>query len=208
MVAALYVDPTGIYSQFEGVDLWGIDRDARQYAGPFPVVAHPPCARWGRYWPGQPGRPQFKLGDDGGCFAAALAAVREYGGVLEHPADTHAWRVHELARPHKTGLWSPAFDEDGGFVCHVEQGHYGHRARKGTWLYACGIDLAALPVLTWGPSFGKVRLEAGFHSAAERAEKREQGSVEFLSHKGRAATPREFAEVLLSIAANCHGREF
>jgi len=32
----------------------------------------------------------------------------------------------------------------------VEQGHYGHRARKATWLYASGVP--HLPLLRWGSS--------------------------------------------------------
>jgi hypothetical protein len=70
-------------------------RDARLYAGPYPVVAHPPCERWGRYWGGAPAQfPRLKLGDDSGCFAAALAAVRKFGGVLEHPEGSHAFGEH------------------------------------------------------------------------------------------------------------------
>ena len=35
------------------------------------------------------------------------------------------------------------------WVCHVEQGHYGHFSRKATWLIACGMQRANLPELNW-----------------------------------------------------------
>jgi hypothetical protein len=95
-IAALYVETGGSYSNLANVDPWDEPRDARRYAGPFPVVAHPPCQRWGKLWAGQPlhikrtGERKVK-GDDGGCFAAALAAVRKWGGILEHPWGSHAW---------------------------------------------------------------------------------------------------------------------
>lgn len=43
MIAALYVEDGGEYFGLEDVDPWPIGRDARNYAGPWPVVAHPPC---------------------------------------------------------------------------------------------------------------------------------------------------------------------
>ncbi len=148
MIAALYVETDGAYFHIPGVDPWDVDRDARGYAGPWPVVAHPPCQRWGRYWHGAPRKPhQYKLGSDGGCFAAALTAVRNFGGILEHPEGSHAWPFFGLATPHNRGGWSMA-DKYGGWTCQVEQGHYGHMARKKTWLYARGVDL---PDLIWGP---------------------------------------------------------
>ena len=74
MIAALYVQKGGCYFGLPNVDPWDIDRDARRYAGPHPVIAHPPCQRWGRFWHGSTRKPhQYQLGADEGCFAAALA---------------------------------------------------------------------------------------------------------------------------------------
>lgn len=46
IVAALFVETGGAYFGLDDVDPWDITRDARQYAGPHPVVAHPPCSTW------------------------------------------------------------------------------------------------------------------------------------------------------------------
>ena len=51
-VAALFVETGGAYFGVPGVDPWDEPRDARLYTGHLPVVAHPPCQRWGRYWHG------------------------------------------------------------------------------------------------------------------------------------------------------------
>lgn len=58
MIAALFVERDGAYYGIGGVDPWDQERDARLYVGPHPVVAHPPCERWGRYWHGSPRKPQ------------------------------------------------------------------------------------------------------------------------------------------------------
>ena len=47
-VAALFVATGGCYFGIDGVYPWDEARDALLYPGPFPVVAHPPCARWCR----------------------------------------------------------------------------------------------------------------------------------------------------------------
>lgn len=199
MIAALFVDPAGCYANLEGVEVWGEARDARTYAGPHPVVAHPPCQRWGRFWHGSPRKPhQFKLGDDGGCFAAALEAVRRWGGVLEHPADSHAWAHHGLPKPPRGGAWI-GVNYDIGWTCYVEQGQYGHPARKATWLYAAGVEV---PPLIWGKlpqRLDPVMVERFGYEKARR-----YGSVSLVGGKRkteiRNATPLPFRDLLLSIA--------
>lgn len=185
MIAALFVERDGCYSALRNVDVWDSERDARNYRGPWPVVAHPPCERWGRY--AGPGR-----GRDEGCFAAALAAVRDYGGILEHPADSHAWQHFGLAAPPRCGGW---IDADGlGATCCVEQGWYGHRARKRTWLYSCRVHL---PPLRWGRCPGDfVYARPGRDPAREI----KTGACQRMSHRQRAATPPQFRNLLISIA--------
>lgn len=196
MIAALFVDPRGIYSSLPDVDVWGEDRDARLYAGPWPVVAHPPCDRWGAYATGGPAAPGTRVrGDDGGCFASALASVRRWGGVLEHPARSSAWRVHGLEHPPPRGGWVSAGDMV-GWTCCVEQGHYGHAARKPTWLYAVRV---ALPTLARGPAPETWR-DDPTRSARWKARAERDGVCVLLSRRQRAATPLAFASVLVEMA--------
>lgn len=138
-VAALFVQAEGCYAGIECVDIWPEERDARKYNGPHPVVAHPPCQRYGNLgvanyarWGGEHNRPF----NDGGCFAAALAAVNCWGGVLEHPAFSRAWEIYNIEPPPRIG-WG---ESGAGWVCEVWQSAYGHKARKRTWLYYRGEE--------------------------------------------------------------------
>lgn len=202
MIAALFVATGGAYFNLPDVDPWDEKRDARLYAGPWPVVAHPPCERWGRYWSGGPSAKVCRTkGDDGGCFASALHAVRTFGGVLEHPEASHAWAAHGLTRPFSGGGWTNFTCPAGEWTCQVEQGHYGHRARKKTWLYAA-LPIGMFPAdLIWDASSG-IRLDEGFHSAAERRAARAAGQKPRprLSTSENLATPLPFRDVLLGIA--------
>lgn len=181
-VAALYVDPAGVYSTLDGVEPWGLpERDAMAYAGPWPVVAHPPCQRWGKLGSPRPrgvnraisGAP---VGEDGGCFAAALAALRQWGGALEHPAGSLAWRRFGLFEP--TGMgWHQGID---GLWCGlVWQSDYGHRAPKPTWVLYSGT-LPPPPMLA-------ERADPGFR-------------VERMGKAERERSPRPFAEFMVALA--------
>ena len=187
MVAALYVEPNGPYADLSGVDLWPESRDARLYAGPHPVVAHPPCAAWSMLANVCQARWGTPIREDGGKYAAALASVRNHGGVLEHPAFSMAWRWFGLVPPSTGGGWTAA-DWLGGWTCHVEQGNYGHACRKGTWLYAVGCEL---PSLMWGPS-RKATL-----GGPDRKVKRLSSS-----DPRRRITPAPFRNVLLKMAGS------
>jgi len=198
MIAALYVDPRGAYAGLPGVDLWDESRDARKYQGASPVVAHPPCQRWGRFWHGSTRKPhQFDLGDDGGCFFAALTAVWRCGGVIEHPQDSKAWKRFGIAAPPRAGGWIKG--DAIGWTCRVEQGFYGHMARKPTWLYAVGT---ARPELRWG--IGEQRLHPTALAKHGYEKARRIGMMAMVGGKDktriREATPLEFRDLLLALA--------
>lgn len=203
MIAALYVQTNGAYFGLDDVDAWDEKRDARQYHGPYPVVAHPPCQRWGKMWAGSPvwiaktGQRKIK-GDDGGCFEAALKSVRQFGGIIEHPWGSHAWPHFGLNLPSRHGGWIMA-DEFGGWTCCVEQGRYGHYARKPTLLYAYGVDL---PELRWGkskPEFPQWAIDRyGVEKCKRMGELAFKGGGKDNTH--RIGTPPEFRELLINIA--------
>jgi len=202
VIAALFVQTGGCYYDLPDVDPWDEQRDARLYAGPYAVVAHPPCQRWGKLWAGQPlhikrtGQRKVK-GDDGGCFAAALAAVRKWGGVLEHPWGSHAWAHFGLNKPARSGGWIPA--GDGGFTCCVEQGRYGHYARKPTLLYAYGVRL---PELDWGVSEPRLDPAIVARMGLKRAKRLGEvgGKGGGRDSAARIGTPVAFRDLLLDMA--------
>lgn len=196
-IAALYVQTGGSYYGLEGVDPWDEARDARLYDGPHPVVAHPPCSRWCRLAGLVEARWGHKRGEDGGCFKAALASVRKWGGVLEHPAYSDAWAAFDLPAPPRHGGWVRGFC--GGWSCHVEQGRYGHDAKKATWLYAYGTDL---PDMLWGfdPDQKSKALVSwcGNHVASGESRPR-------LGKKAASKTPEAFRDLLITIARSSRG---
>ena len=122
-----------------------------------------------------------KRGDDSGCFAAALAAVRRWGGC---------WRIR------RSGGWTGALF-DPGFSAHVEQGRYGHAAKKATWLYVCGVPPESLPELRWGhdPDAETTRYWVSWCGNATHGQERQR-----LGKKAALATPPEFQAVLVDIA--------
>ena len=213
-IAALFVDPKGIYPELLGNDMcWDEARDARTYVGVDPVVAHPPCqlwvnmaaVNWKRYRRQLPA--WYPGGDDGGCFASALASVRKYGGVLEHPAGSHAWEwnPHLLFKPYEktdhpratpgrgwltvcrpSTLLTPEARCMGEWVAEVWQSAYGHAARKRTWLLYCGKRPPF--ELNW-------TREPGTHQVGWFDRNKPT-----LSKRAASATPRAFAEELIRLA--------
>jgi hypothetical protein len=123
-VAALYIDPLGPYPKLLGPKMcWDEARDARTYAGPWPVVAHPPCGPWGAW-------SHLCFKQDRDAFGVALAVVNRWGGVIEHPANSRAFAFHGITPMEE-----------------VDQCDFGFRARKRTWLYIrpTGLTLPPLP---------------------------------------------------------------
>lgn len=186
-LAALFVQAGGHYFGLDGVDPWDEARDARAYSGPHPVVAHPPCTRWCQLAYIVQKRYGHKVGDDGGTFASALAAVRRWGGVLEHPAFSYAWPAFALPRPPRQG-WQQTMC--GGWVCQVSQSAYGHRARKRTWLYYVGNNPP--PSLNWD--------EPEPTAQVSWCKNHGDSPLPRLSKKEASRTPLAFRDALLSIA--------
>lgn len=124
------------------------------------------------------------------CRSLCCQAVG--GGVIEHPEASHAWSEFGLVKPPHVGGWIKAGDGIGWTVC-VEQGHYGHMARKKTWLYVVGCSYDDLPALMCGSSGDKQKIDP-YHARVTG------GSLERMSKIERVSTPVPFRDVLIRIA--------
>jgi hypothetical protein len=188
MIAALFVDPRGPYAGLPDVEVWDEARDARLYAGPWPVVAHPPCNRWSQMNRVNAARYGYVMCEDGGCFESALLSLRTWAGVLEHPAESLAFKFHGLPKP-RPGGWQRT--TEGEWVTEVNQAAYGHRATKRTWLIYVGD---APPALDWRPVRGTHQI-GGFDR-----------TLPDLPRHERATTPIAFRNLLLGMARSVRER--
>ena len=190
MITALYLDLSRPNPyQALGCDCWDVVRDATLYAGPWPVVAHPPCGPWSRL--------KAFCGDEllaqKHLAPLAVEQVRRWGGVLEHPAGSELWSHARLPLP--GGL--P--DAYGGFTLAVEQWRWGHRAIKPTWLYIVGVNPAHIPAIPdpacERPAGSSARTVGGAKAGGQRS------MLERLPKSQRHLTPPDFAAWLVQVAA-------
>jgi hypothetical protein len=125
-----------------------------------------------------------------------------FGGVLEHPKDSHAWEWFGLNKPPIAGGWVEA-DEIDGWTCCVWQGHYGHFSGKATWLYANGVQL---PELMWGKTEQRIHPVALAKYGYEKA--RRIGMMAMVGGKDktriRNTTPEQFRDILLAMARSAY----
>jgi len=197
-IAALYVETNGCYYGLPDIDPWDEKRDARNYRGPHPVIAHPPCQLWGNMayvnyarWGGEHNKPK----NDGGCFSHAFNSVKLYGGILEHPAFTRAWKEYNIPKPNGIG-W---VNHGNFWVCEVWQSAYGHQARKRTWLFYCGER--APHELRWDRLDGTHQI--GFHD--QRGKARNKPTI---SGKKASATPIEFRDELIDLVRMSNRKKY
>jgi len=196
MIAALFVERGGPYFGRHDVDPWGKERDARLYAGPWPVVAHPPCGQWGNLRHlFVPNRERIQ---DADCGPIAVDIVRRYGGVLEQPAGSKLFDECACAKPH---LSPDTFVEDrhGGYAIEVCQVEWGHPARKRTWLYLVGIPRPRV-----APPFPG-RTPTHWVSGGRTHERKGSGGVvlpgiKVCSAQQRRRTPPAFADWLIALS--------
>lgn len=191
-VAALYVDPRGPYPKLEGVECWGLpERDARNYAGPHPVVAHPPCGPWASLR-------HLSRGEHRDCGPRAVEQVRAFGGVLEQPAGSLLWQSCGLPLPRPRDHRSP--EQPREFALEVEQVAWGHVARKKTWLLFVGIRY---DVVVASSRYGGTPTH--WCSGGRKHTRKGSGGfvplgIKVCSAQQRRRTPPAFAEWLVSLA--------
>lgn len=185
MVSILYTRSDSIYNSL-GVDCWDINRDARNWPGGNSIVAHPPCRAWGQLSHMAKPRPDEKY-----LAIDAIAKIRKYGGILEHPRASKLWHVLKLPLGNE-------IDEYGGYTLFVNQHWWGHKAQKKTLLYICGVDRSELPAIPLSFDLIEYWVMNGNRRASDK------NYMKLISKRERESTPIDFAKWLIAVAEKCN----
>ena len=186
-VAALFARADSIYKTLPDVDVYDIERDARNFTGGMPVVAHPPCRAWGRLAHMANPRPGEKE-----LAIWSVDQVRAHGGVLEHPAGSSLWKVKPLPEP-------GTFDAWGGWTLVIAQWWWGHKAEKLTRLYICGVLPRDIPDIPY-------RIGEATHVIAQSNRRQKLRLRPEVTKAEREHTPPALAEWLVELARRCQGQ--
>lgn len=180
--AVLFARSDSIYKTMD-CDVWDKERDALTWPGGAPVVAHPPCRLWGRLR-------HFSTApiEEKSYGPWAVDQIREWGGVLEHPANSTLWPF--------CGLPHPSEYDEHGFTISLPQWWFGHKAEKWTWLYICGMKLKDLPQMP-------LKIGEASHVIATSLRRKKVPCRPKVTRKDREATPPAFAAWLLEVASIC-----
>ena len=135
------------------------------------VVCHAPCRPWSAHCAHQakpePGEKEL------GPFCAEM--LRQWGGVLEHPAHSRLFDAANLPKPggSHADLWT----------VEVWQAWWGYPMRKATWLCFCGVS--------------PEQIEVPFRLHPRGGDRRTE---QLMSKHQRSATTLEFATWLVDVA--------
>ncbi len=184
-VAVLFARRDSVYKTLDAADVWDEDRDARLWTGGLPVVAHPPCRLWAKLR-------QFAKASDPAMEMQlardAVAHVRQFGGVLEHPAESTLWADRGLPKPGR------APDDFGGWTAQIRQCDWGHKAEKLTWLYIVGCHPDNLPpVPPRAEPVGVIKPQRGVPRDGRK----------IVTKADREHTPEKLAIWLVEVASRC-----
>lgn len=192
VVAVLFARSDSVYKGLSGCDVWDKERDAKKWPGGCPVVAHPPCRAWGQLRAlanPEPGEKELAF--------FAVDAVREFGGVLEHPLRSTLWPAAGLPEP-------GCIDEFGGWTLQVSQHDWGHRADKYTRLYIVGCESRCVPEMSLAlGEASHVCGAPGRRADGSRLKKGDTGWRPEITKKEREVTPLDFALWLCELARRC-----
>jgi len=196
LVAVLFVRADSIYKTLPSLDCYDAERDARKWPGGCAIIAHPPCRSWGHlkaFAKPLPGEHDLA--------PWAIAQVRRWGGVVEHPKGSTLFKHCACPPPGgQMDLW-------GGWVLSVDQFHWGHLARKRTWLYICGAQMYDLPPVPHREG----KPTHCISSLSRRVRNSKRGIVmsspcSYLPEVGKShrdKTPPDFARWLVELARRC-----
>ena len=186
-IAVLFARNDSIYKTIEGCDVWDKNRNALNWDGCSPVVAHPPCRAWGnlrQFSHPRPGEKELAIW--------AIEKIRKYGGVLEHPRSSTLWIEAELPYPQSRDRW-------GGWTLPIFQHWWGHKAEKATFLYIVGCSPFDIPNLP-------MRLDEPTHTVSSSGRRRDGTRLKArpeLTKREREETPVDLAIWLIELAKRC-----
>lgn len=183
-VAVLCVAKGSAYHGREGVDVFDRDRDAWNFDGSKPIVAHPPCRTWSptyRHF----AKPEPRERDLG---LQCVKWLIDCGGVIEQPAKSLLFEAAGLPVPRLTAVRHDLKTD----VISIEvwQKWWGFKTKKRTWLAIAGLTPGELPPIPFRLS-----------SYAD-----DSWHYERLSKRQRAETVEPFALWLLEVARRTQAR--